>query len=128
MKGFKVVDNIGNQLVSLNCPAEGQVEYSPDRWTKPKKHCGPLFVYKTRKAAILAQKIFIGEVWLCEYVPFKGRLRRTRYGPLAGWAGKEFGVLLARLPKTVRLASRVKLIRRVPQDDTFKPKRCLTKK
>ena len=113
MKGFKVVDNIGDQLVSLNCPPEGQVEYSPDHWTKPKKNCGPLFVYKTRKAAILAQKIFMGEVWSCEYVPFKGRLRRTKYGPLASWAGKELGHLLDCIPKTVQLASRVKLIRKL---------------
>jgi hypothetical protein len=113
MKGFKVVYNVGDRLVSLSCPQEGEVQYSPDRWTKPKKNCGPLFVYKDRKSAILAQKNFQGEVWECEYVPFKGRLRQTKYGPLAGWAGKDLGVLLERLPKTARLASRVRLTKKV---------------
>jgi hypothetical protein len=113
MKGFKLVFNNGLCLTSINCPRDGEVEYSTTKWTRPQKGCGPLFVYELLLSAQKIQKVFGGEVWECEYVPFKGRFRQTPSGPLAGWTGDRLGISLANLPKIVRLASRVKLVRRV---------------
>jgi hypothetical protein len=112
-KGFKLVFNNGLCLTSMNCPRDGEVEYSTTKWTRPREGCGPLFVYKLLLSAQKSQNIYGGEVWECEYVPFKGRLRQTPSGPLAGWVGNIPGVYVANLTKVIRLASRVKLVRRV---------------
>lgn len=73
--GYKVVRVQGTLLVSaVQGPCGGGIEYTPNKWVRPKKNCGPLCLFRSLAQArdLQLQMVYGCAIHRCQYKRSKG--------------------------------------------------------
>lgn len=104
-------------LTSVWAPRAGVVRYRQDRWTRPRKGCGPLAVFRRIKSAQKFRNSFqplnqTWEIWECEYRKYQDPLPSEEGGWRVKklWVGSRFAWVV---PSGTALAEKVRIMRRV---------------